>query len=88
MSVKLEANPKRIALWSQRDKCFMCKHRFDKPLLLPVEKPQAGKFQPNFNPVYLFHVTETHGIPHDIFREWVIGSIYGMELTEFGVRHQ
>lgn len=82
----VSANPEMIKKWATRNKCWMCKHRFDKPVLLPVENPERGKFQPNFNAEILFHVFDTHGIPDDIVREWIIGSIYGMELTEFGVR--
>lgn len=82
----MRAKPEIILMLSKRDKCWQCKHRFERPVLLPVEKPVPGKFQPNINVEVLFHVSETHGIPPDILREQIIGAVYGQELTEFGVK--
>lgn len=81
-----KANPEVIMMWSKRTKCWMCKHRFDKPVILPVDKPERDKFQPNINADVLWHMSDTHGLPPDIVREWIIGSVYGMIITEFGVR--
>lgn len=82
------ANPKVIDYFSKKTKCWSCKHRFKCPVLLPVTKPIHDKFQPNYNIEVLFHLHDTHGIPEDILREWIIGSIYGQELTEFGIKHE
>ena len=82
----MKANPNMIKMWSERTKCFMCKHKFDKPVILPVEKPERGKFQPNFNIEYIWHLSDTHGIPDDISRRWIIASIYGLERTLTGAK--
>lgn len=82
----LTARPEVLMLWSSRTKCVQCKHRFDKPFILPVAQPVAGKFQPNFNTDVLFHMQDTHGIPADVFAEWLTGSIYGQELGDFGIK--
>lgn len=84
----MTANPDMITVWATRNKCWMCKHRFTEPVILPVKSPKPGKFQPNFNVNVLFHLFDTHGIPNDIVRDWITGSIYGQELTEFGVREK
>lgn len=70
-----------IRVWSERTKCWMCKHRFEKPVLLPVKKPERGKYEPNYNGEVLFHLEDTHGIPHDAVIRMVFNSIYGIENT-------
>lgn len=80
------ANPEVIELLSKRDKCWSCRHKFSKSVILPVDKPQRGKYQPNYNPEFFYHLYETHGIPDDIARDWIFGLTYGLELTEMGVR--
>lgn len=82
----MTANAEVIRMWATRDKCLMCKHKFDKSFILPVDKPVRGEFQPNFNVEAIFHLSDTHGIPHDISRRWITGSIYGLELHDFGAR--
>lgn len=82
----LKARPEMIQMWSTRDKCWMCKHKFNKPVILPVDKPVRGKLQPNYNVEVFFHLYDTHGIPNDTARDWVFGSIYGLELTEVGIK--
>lgn len=82
-----QANPVIVKMWSERTKCLMCKHRFEKPFILPVEKPERGKFQPNINVEVLFHLQDTHGLPHETVRSWINGSVYGDELTLFGARN-
>ena len=80
------ADPKVIKEFATRTKCLMCKHKFDKPVILPVDSPVHGKFQPNFNVDVAWHIQDTHGIDHATFRHWIVASIYGDELTEFGSR--
>lgn len=82
---KFRANSEVIQMWATRTKCWQCRHKFEKPVVLPVEKPTGGKFQPNINPEVLLHVQETHGIDHKTVRKWVIGSVYGMKLNEVGI---
>ena len=82
----MKANPQMLNMFANRNKCFMCKRRFDKPFILPVEKIEPGVFKPNFNAEILFHVSNTHGIPYEILCNWIAGSIYGQELTEVGNR--
>lgn len=81
-----KAKPEVLQMWAKRDKCFMCKHKFEKPFILPVEKPTRSKFQPNFNVEAVFHLSDTHGIPDDVSRRWIVGTIYGLELHDFGAR--
>lgn len=83
---KLRCRPEILLLWSQRNKCFMCKRRFERPFLLPVAKPVRGLSQPNFNVEAIFHLADTHGVPDDISRQWIVGSIYGLETNEFGAK--
>lgn len=80
------ANPIMIQKWAKRDKCWMCKHRFSKPVLLPVLKAERGKLQPNINAGGLFHLYDTHGLDPHVVREWLVGSIYGWKLTEMGIK--
>lgn len=81
-----KANPAMITKLASRSKCFMCKHKFDKPFILPVEKIRRGAFQPNFNAEMIFHLQDTHGIPNAISKKWLIGAVYSMELTDFGAK--
>jgi len=80
----MKANQKMIELWAKRNKCFMCKKIFESPFILPVVKQVRDKFQPNFNTEAILHLYDTHGIPDNISRKWIIGSIYGKELNLFG----
>ena len=82
--VRVKANPDIIKMWAQRDRCWMCKHRFKKPVILPVHKPECGKLQPHYNAEIFWHLWDTHGIPDEIAIGWVFGSVYGLELTEVG----
>lgn len=84
----LKANPSMILMWAKRDKCWQCKHKFEKPVILPIdkEKQRAGILQPNINPEVLWHVQETHGIPAPTTQDWILGSVYGMELNEVGIK--
>lgn len=82
MTTKLQADPAMIKMWSERTKCWMCKHKFDKPVLLPVEKPTRDKLQPNINVQVAVHMMETHGMPtKDYPHNYVFNSIYGIENT-------
>lgn len=81
----MKAKPEIIKMWAQRNKCWMCKHRFEEPVILPVKNPKRGKFQPNYNPHVLWHMYDTHGLPPDTVMEWIMGSIYGAKLTEVGM---
>lgn len=80
------ANPSAIEMWSQRTKCWMCKHKFDEPVLIPVDKPIKGKLQPNINAEVLFHLYDTHGLDPEVVRQWIIGSVYNLELTEMVIK--
>ena len=82
----MKANPEIIQKWATQTKCLMCKHKFDKSAILPVDKPERGKFQPNFNIEYIWHLSDTHGIPDDISRQWITATVYGDEFTLFGSR--
>lgn len=81
-----KANPNMIKMWSERTKCWMCRHRFTEPVVLPVKQPQRGKFQPNISAEVLFHMSDTHGLPPETVRQWIIGSVYSMELSLFGIK--
>lgn len=59
----------------------VCKHN-SSPQFCKFAKP--GK--PNYNVEVFFHLYDTHGIPNDTARDWVFGSIYGLELTEMGIK--
>lgn len=83
----LKANSKMIDMWAKRDKCWMCKHRFGKPVILPTDKPVRGKLQPHYNASVLFHLYDTHGMDPEVVTEWIFGSVYGLELTEVGVKY-
>lgn len=80
-----KAIPEMLQFWATRTRCLNCKHRFKKPYILPVDKSQQGAFQPNFNIEALFHMQDTHGLPNDIYRAWITGSIYGQRLAELGI---
>jgi hypothetical protein len=80
----MKANPKLLHQLTTRTKCVACKHKLDKPYILPVEKVVPGKFQPNFNTAALFHMKDTHGIAPEIFTDWLAGAIYDQELTIVG----
>lgn len=82
----MKANPEMIKMWSERNKCWMCKHRFDKAVILPVDKPIRGEYQPNYNAEFLFHLYDTHGLDPQTIRDWIFASIYGLELTKVGYR--
>lgn len=73
-------------MWATRNKCFMCKHKLEQPFVLPVDKPTQKAFQPNFNIDAIFHLSDTHGIPDDVSRKWIIASIYGLQINEFGAK--
>ena len=81
MADKLRANPYMIKMWSERTKCWQCKHKFKQPVILPVKKPERGKLQPNHNPEVLFHLQDTHGIPQEAITRMIFNSIYGIENT-------
>lgn len=51
-----------------------------------MTKPTRDAFQPNFNVEAIFHLSDTHGIPHTISRKWIIGDIYNLELNDFGAK--
>lgn len=60
----------------------MCKHRFDKPVLLPVSKPTPGRLNPNVNVDVAIHMIDTHGMPtRDYVHNYVFNSIYGIPHT-------
>lgn len=82
----MKANPAMIEKLASRNKCWMCKHKFDKPVLLPVDTLKQGEYQPNVNVEVLFHMSDTHGLPAETVREWIIGAVYGMELVLTGIR--
>jgi len=85
-NTKLRANPEVINMWATCTKCWMCRHRFGKPVILPVEKPGQGKLQPNYNAEVLVHLYDTHAINPETVVDWVFGSIYGLELSEVGFK--
>lgn len=80
------ANPDMIELFAKRDRCWMCKHKFERPVILPVDKPERGKFQPNINTEVLWHLKDTHGQVPEVVRSWILGSVYGQELTLTGAK--
>jgi hypothetical protein len=86
MGIMGEVDTNVLRKWSNRDKCWMCKHRFEITVLLPVDKIQPGRLQPNISTEVLFHMKDTHGLPPRIVTVWLIGAIYNMELTLFGIR--
>lgn len=67
--------------WNERTQCWMCKHRFDAPYVLPVENPEPGRFQPRFNGDALFHMQDTHGLTPDLVTSMIVNSIYELPLT-------
>lgn len=77
----MTANPLILQMWAQRTKCWSCKRRFDKPVLLPVKNPKRGEYQPNYNTEFLFHIKETHGIWPEAVQKMIFNSIYGIEST-------
>lgn len=78
----LRANYAVLKMWSERNKCWMCKHKFDKPIILPVEKPVTGSLRPNINVDVSVHMVDTHGMPtKDYVHNYVFNSIYGIENT-------
>jgi len=77
----LRAKPEVIKMWAGRTKCWMCKHRFEKPVILPVEIPTPGKLQPNYNTEVLFHLQGTHGVPPEAVTKMIFNSIYCIENT-------
>lgn len=79
---KLIADPLILEMWTKRDRCWMCKHRFDKPILLPVTTPSGGALNPNINVLASIHMMETHGMPtKDYVHNYVFNSIYGIKNT-------
>jgi len=52
--------------------------------MLPVEVVRHGKLQPNFNPAWLFHYTDTHGLPVDLVAVWITSTVYDWPLFEYG----
>lgn len=84
---KVKANPNILKMWTERTKCWMCKYKFDQPVILPVEKIVKGKLQPNINVKVLFHLYDTHGLPPDIVRSWIIGSVYEQKLHLMGAEN-
>ena len=79
----MKANPQIIQMFANRTKCHMCKHKFEKPYILPVEKIESGAFKPNFNVEVSYHLQDTHGIPYKTFYNWIAGAVYEQELTLF-----
>lgn len=78
---QLKANREMIEIFATRTKCWMCKHKFEKPLILPVKTPEHGKYQPNYNFEVLFHLQGTHGIPKEAVIRMVSNSIYDVKNT-------
>lgn len=81
-----KAQPAVIQMLAIRNKCWMCKHKFKAPVLLPVKTPEWDKLQPNINTEVLFHLSDTHGQDPATVRGWIIGLVYGLELTEVGIK--
>ena len=82
----MTASHDRILYWANRTKCGLCRKRFDAGFLLPVEKIEHNVLHPNFNMDIVFHWYDTHGIWPDILMDWLIGSVYNMELTLMGFK--
>jgi alanyl-tRNA synthetase len=76
------ANVLVIKELAEMTKCFMCKRRFGGSLLLPVKNRKRGVFAPSINGEWLFHLEDTHGLPHDIVRDWVYNSVYDRDLMK------
>lgn len=61
------------AYLAERHRCPQCKHRLEQPILMP-----AGCGEKNclaINPAFLFHMRDTHGIPENMYREWLLDSL-------------
>ncbi len=83
----MKANPVIIKLFAERKKCWMCKHQFEQPVLLPVKSPERNKFQPNINTKALFHLKDTHGLPPEIVAGWIKGACYNQKLVMNGAEN-
>jgi hypothetical protein len=80
--MNLKANPDVLKAWSERTKCWMCKHKFNQPAVLPVKRLQRGASQPNINVGWAVHMMDTHGMPtRDYVHNYIFNSIYGIENT-------
>lgn len=75
-----KADPNMIKYFAENKKCFMCKHRFDEPWIKPA-KNTSKKLNPNFNVHALIHMQQTHGIPENYVRDWIVQSVYGWKKT-------
>lgn len=82
MDKKYKANPVAIVQLADRKRCAMCKHREDEGHLLP----NKGSIWPS--PAWMLHYQDTHGLPHQVVREWIIGLVYGMPINEGGLKHE
>lgn len=72
MKDKYQLQPKRLFFFRNRKKCIDCKHRENEPYILPSEE----KGTINFSVKWVLHHQETHGIPNDLFRSWLVKSLY------------
>lgn len=52
---------RHAAFLTQFDRCFMCKHRFERALI----------HEHGINGEYAFHVEATHGIPKEVLADWI-----------------
>ena len=54
----------------ERYRCLQCKHRLEQPILMPAGCGDEGCMA--INPAFLFHMHDTHGIPEEMYREWLL----------------
>lgn len=66
------------AHFATRAKCLMCKRRFAAPFLIPAGCDEEGCLA--INPDLLFHMRDTHGLPEDVYRGWLIDAVNGLDL--------
>lgn len=55
-------------------KCGLCKRQFDNPWVVPTGRPYPHNVEPNAE--IAFHWEDTHGFPHDLFFELVMGLMF------------
>jgi hypothetical protein len=76
----MEVDQAVMVYFANRDRCVQCKTKFDKPILMP-----AGCKEDNclaINPEFLWHMRDTHGLPEDMYREWLLNAIHGKPIED------
>jgi hypothetical protein len=77
MNPTLTADSAALNGLATRSKCYRCRKRFDRPPVLPVQHPVPGRFRPRFNPEWVHHMHDTHGIPPETWVVSLLSTVYG-----------